>query len=110
MGRDDGRGPERRARERVEKGLGRRDLDMALELSNRSHYGLDSAVFTTNLDAAWRAARALECGQVTINDAPAHGVGHFPFGGRKPDSGIGREGLGYSIDECTVLKTVVVPG
>ncbi len=85
------------------------DLDTALELANRSRYGLDSAVFTSNLDAAWRAARALECGQVTINDAPAHGVGHFPFGGRKPDSGIGREGLGYSIDECTVLKTVVMP-
>lgn len=86
------------------------DLDTALELANRSRYGLDSAVFTSNLEAAWRAARGLECGQVTINDAPAHGVGHFPFGGRKPDSGIGREGLGYSIDECTVLKTVVMPG
>lgn len=85
------------------------DLDEALELSNRSRYGLDSAVFTSDLQDAWRAARALECGQVTINDAPAHGVGHFPFGGRKPDSGIGREGLGYSIDECTVLKTVVLP-
>jgi glyceraldehyde-3-phosphate dehydrogenase [NAD(P)+] len=85
------------------------DLTTALELANRSRYGLDSAVFTSNLEAAWRAARALECGQVTINDAPAHGVGHFPFGGRKPDSGIGREGLGYSIDECTVLKTVVMP-
>jgi acyl-CoA reductase-like NAD-dependent aldehyde dehydrogenase len=85
-------------------------LDMALEVANRSRYGLDSAVFTSDLQNAWRAARALECGQVTINDAPAHGVGHFPFGGRKPDSGIGREGLGYSIDECTVLKTVVIPG
>jgi glyceraldehyde-3-phosphate dehydrogenase [NAD(P)+] len=85
------------------------DLDAALELSNRSRYGLDSAVFTSDLENAWRAARALECGEVTINDAPAHGVGHFPFGGRKPDSGIGREGLGYSIDECTVLKTVVLP-
>ena len=85
------------------------DLDTAIELANRSRYGLDSAVFTSNLESAWGTARALECGQVTINDAPAHGVGHFPFGGRKPDSGIGREGLGYSIDECTVLKTVVMP-
>ena len=84
-------------------------LDQALEVANRSRYGLDSAVFTTDLEAAWRAARALECGQVTINDAPKHGVGHFPFGGRKPDSGLGREGLGYSIDECTMLKTVVLP-
>ena len=85
------------------------DLEEALEITNRSRYGLDSCVFTTSLDTAWRAARALECGQVHVNDAPVHGVGHFPFGGRKPDSGIGREGLGYSIDECTVLKTVVLP-
>jgi glyceraldehyde-3-phosphate dehydrogenase (NADP+) len=84
-------------------------LDEALEIANRSRYGLDSAVFTASLDNAWRAARALECGMVTINDAPAHGVGHFPYGGRKPDSGVGREGLGYSIDQCTVLKTVVMP-
>ena len=85
------------------------DLDAALEVANRSRYGLDSCVFTSSLEKAWRAARGLEVGQVTVNDAPAHGVGHFPFGGRKPDSGIGREGLGYSIDECTVLKTVVLP-
>ncbi len=85
------------------------DLETAIEVANRSRYGLDSAVFTSNLQSAWRTARVLECGQVTINDAPAHGVGHFPFGGRKADSGIGREGLGYSIDECTVLKTVVLP-
>jgi acyl-CoA reductase-like NAD-dependent aldehyde dehydrogenase len=85
------------------------DLDEALDITNRSRYGLDSCVFTTSLEAAWRTARALEVGQVHVNDAPLHGVGHFPFGGRKPDSGIGREGLGYSIDECTVLKTVVLP-
>ncbi|HSH62180.1 MAG TPA: aldehyde dehydrogenase family protein [Acidimicrobiales bacterium] len=85
------------------------DTDAALEVANRSRYGLDSAVFTSDLDKAWFVARALECGQVHVNDAPKHGVGHFPFGGRKPDSGIGREGLGYSIDECTVLKTVVLP-
>jgi acyl-CoA reductase-like NAD-dependent aldehyde dehydrogenase len=86
-----------------------RDLDAALEVANASRYGLDSCVFTSDLDKAWGAARALECGMVTVNDAPAHGVGHFPFGGRKPDSGVGREGLGYSIDECTALKTVVLP-
>jgi len=84
-------------------------LDEALEIANRSRYGLDSAVFACSLDRAWRAARALQCGMVTINDAPSHGVGHFPFGGRKPDSGVGREGLGYSIDGYTELKTVVMP-
>ncbi len=84
-------------------------LEEALEIANRSRYGLDSAVFTTNLDRAWKAARGLQVGMVTVNDAPQHGVGHFPFGGRKPDSGLGREGLGYSIDECTELKTIVLP-
>jgi len=85
------------------------DLDAALEVANGSRYGLDSAVFTRSLEQAWKAAHALECGMVHVNDAPAHGVGHFPFGGHKPDSGIGREGLGYSIDECTRVKTVVLP-
>jgi glyceraldehyde-3-phosphate dehydrogenase (NADP+) len=85
------------------------DLDEALDVANRSRYGLDSAVFTRSLEQAWKAAHALECGMVHVNDAPAHGVGHFPFGGHKPDSGIGREGLGYSIDECTRVKTVVLP-
>jgi acyl-CoA reductase-like NAD-dependent aldehyde dehydrogenase len=85
------------------------DLDAAIDVANRSRYGLDSAVFTRSLEQAWRAAHSLECGMVHVNDAPAHGVGHFPFGGAKPDSGIGREGLGYSIDECTRVKTVVLP-
>ena len=42
---------------------------------------------------------------ISINDAPAHGVGYFPFGGNK-DSGVGREGIGYSIDEMTRIKTI----
>ena len=54
----------------------------------------------------WRVAKRLECGEVTINDYPAHGVGYFPFGGIK-DSGMGREGIGYSIDEMTNIKTIV---
>jgi glyceraldehyde-3-phosphate dehydrogenase [NAD(P)+] len=42
-----------------------------------------------------------------VNDFPRHGVGYFPFGGVK-DSGIGREGIGYSIEEMMVLKTIVL--
>ncbi|MDQ3931514.1 MAG: aldehyde dehydrogenase family protein [Actinomycetota bacterium] len=85
------------------------DAEAAIEIANRSRYGLDGAVFTRDLEKAWGVAAALKVGMVAVNDAPSHGVGHFPFGGRTPDSGLGREGLGYSIDECTALKTVVLP-
>jgi glyceraldehyde-3-phosphate dehydrogenase [NAD(P)+] len=77
----------------------------AIERVNESRYGLDSCVFTNNFYTAWRVAKALEEGTVTVNDAPAHGVGYFPFGGNK-DSGVGREGVGYSIDEMTRIKTI----
>jgi len=82
-----------------------RDIDEAIEIANRSKYGLDSCVFTNNFFTAWKVCKALEEGSVTVNDAPAHGVGYFPFGGNK-DSGLGREGIGYSIDEMTRIKTI----
>jgi len=82
-----------------------KSIEEAIERTNESRYGLDSCVFTNNLYIAWRVAKALEEGTVSINDAPAHGVGYFPFGGNK-DSGIGREGVGYSIDEMTRIKTI----
>lgn len=79
----------------------------AVEIANKSNLGLDSAVFTSSLYSMWRVAKTLQVGTVSVNDAPAHGVGNFPFGGVK-DSGMGREGLGYSIDELTVIKTISV--
>jgi glyceraldehyde-3-phosphate dehydrogenase [NAD(P)+] len=80
-------------------------IDEAIDRTNESRYGLDSCVFTNSLYTAWRVAKALEEGSVSINDAPAHGIGYFPFGGNK-DSGLGREGVGYSIDEMTRIKTI----
>lgn len=83
-----------------------KDEDEALKIARQSKYGLESCVFTRDFYRMWRVAKRLECGEVTINDYPAHGVGYFPFGGIK-DSGMGREGIGYSIDEMTNLKTIV---
>jgi len=82
------------------------DLDEAIERANDTIYGLDSCVFTNDFYKAWKVSKRLKDGEITINDAPAHGVGYFPFGGAK-ESGIGREGIGYSIDEMTRLKTIV---
>lgn len=81
-------------------------LDEALEKADDTPYGLDSCVFTNDFYEAWKAARSLKDGEVTINDFPSHGIGYFPFGGTGA-SGIGREGVGQSIEEMTRLKTVV---
>jgi len=83
------------------------NVDEAIEIANRPYYGLDSCVFGTNFYTLWKVAKKLETGGVTINDLPSHGIGAFPFGGVK-GSGIGREGLGYSIEEMTVLKTIAI--
>lgn len=83
-----------------------KDVDEAIDLVNRSRYGLDSCVFTFNINLARKVAKRLEEGGVTINAAPRHGVGYYPFGGNK-DSGLGREGIGYSVEEMTRLKTIV---
>ncbi len=79
----------------------------AVRLSNASEFGLDSCMFTQNLELALTIARQLQDGSVTINGVPVHGVGHFPFGGNKK-SGLGREGLKYSIDELTKLHTIIL--
>jgi glyceraldehyde-3-phosphate dehydrogenase [NAD(P)+] len=80
--------------------------DEAIDIATQTPYGLDSCVFTRAFPRMWRAAKRLQCGEVTINDLPKHGVGHFPFGGQR-ESGVGREGIGYSIEEMTELKTIV---
>ncbi|MBI5545519.1 MAG: aldehyde dehydrogenase family protein, partial [Deltaproteobacteria bacterium] len=82
-------------------------LEEAVRISNSSEYGLDACIFTESLNLALRVSRELDDGSVTINAAPAHGIGHFPFGGNKR-SGLGREGIRYSIDELTKLHTTVV--
>jgi glyceraldehyde-3-phosphate dehydrogenase [NAD(P)+] len=83
-----------------------RDLDEAIALANGRRYGLDAALFGSDVTKIRRAARQLEVGAVYINDYPKHGIGYYPFGGMK-DSGIGREGIGYTIDFVTAYKSIV---
>lgn len=84
-----------------------KDLEDAIKTANNSRYGLDSCVFTEDFYSAWEVMKALQAGNVTLNSAPSHGTAYFPFGGIK-DSGQGKEGVGYSIEEMTVLKTMVL--
>ncbi|HVP22382.1 MAG TPA: aldehyde dehydrogenase family protein [Conexivisphaerales archaeon] len=78
----------------------------ALEITARSRYGLDGCVFSKDFYRMWRVAKRVQAGEIVVNDLPRHGTGYFPFGGAK-ESGTGREGVGYSIDEMTNLKTIV---
>jgi glyceraldehyde-3-phosphate dehydrogenase [NAD(P)+] len=83
------------------------DEDEALSLANGGDLGLDAAVFTSDHDRAMRLADGIHAGAVRINGAPSHGLGDIPFGGVK-DSGIGREGIGHSIEAFTTTKSIIL--
>lgn len=79
----------------------------ALELANADDYALDAAIFTRDHERALRMADRIEAGGVRINGAPSHGLGDVPFGGSGA-SGIGREGIGFTIEELSKHKSIVL--
>ncbi|HEX4357899.1 MAG TPA: aldehyde dehydrogenase family protein [Pseudonocardia sp.] len=83
------------------------DLATALESVNRSRYGLHASVFTRSLAAAFRAIDELEVGGVIVNEAPGFRSDIMPYGGVK-DSGTGREGPRFAIEELTVTRMAVI--
>jgi aldehyde dehydrogenase (NAD+) len=83
------------------------DAEHALALANNSSYGLSSAVLTNDLQLAMRFALELEAGMVHLNGPTVHDEPTVPFGGVK-DSGSGREGGRWSIDEMTEVKWVTI--
>lgn len=83
------------------------DFDKALELVDHSQFGLQAGIFTNDLNKALRAVERLNVGGVIINDVPAYRVDHMPYGGNK-DSGIGREGPRFAIEDMTTIKMVVI--
>ncbi|HEV8323196.1 MAG TPA: aldehyde dehydrogenase family protein [Myxococcota bacterium] len=82
-------------------------LDEALAAVNRSRYGLQAAVFTHDVRHIQRAFRTLEVGAVVANDYPTFRVDNFPYGGVK-DSGLGREGVRYAMEEMTEPRVLIV--
>ena len=82
-------------------------LDQAIEMANGTIYGLQAGVFTTNLPAAMRAARELEFGGVTLNEAPTFRADQMPYGGVK-ESGNTREGPRFAVQEMTEPRMVVI--
>ncbi len=83
------------------------DFDEAIQVANDTHFGLQSGVFTKDLDKAMQAIKRIQAGAVMINKPPGFRAEHLPFGGIK-DSGIGREGIKYAVESMTHLKTAVI--
>lgn len=85
------------------------DFDTVLEEVNDSQYGLQAGVFTRDLYKAHRAWDRLEVGGVVIGDVPSWRVDHMPYGGVK-NSGHGREGIRFAMEEMTEIKLLVIRG
>jgi acyl-CoA reductase-like NAD-dependent aldehyde dehydrogenase len=83
------------------------DLDEAIARVNDSMFGLQTGVFTNDLQGAWTAFAELEVGGVIVNDIPTYRIDHMPYGGVK-DSGLGREGLRWAIEDMTELRIMVL--
>ena len=83
------------------------EYDAALGEVNRSEFGLQAGVFTRDFKRLTRAFEALEVGGVMIGEVPTFRIDHMPYGGSK-DSGLGREGLRYSIEEMTEPRLLAI--
>lgn len=86
-----------------------RDFDQALAEVNDSAYGLQAGVFTRDLYKAHRAWDRLEVGGVIIGDVPSWRADHMPYGGVK-DSGLGREGVRFAMEDMTEIRMLVIRG
>jgi acyl-CoA reductase-like NAD-dependent aldehyde dehydrogenase len=84
-------------------------FDDALAACNAGRFGLQAGVFTPDVGRAMRAWRELDYGGVLINDIPTFRVDSFPYGGTK-DSGFGREGVRFAMEEMTEPKVLVMRG
>ena len=83
------------------------DFDDALAEVNDSVYGLQAGIFTRDIYKAHRAWDVLEVGGVVIGDVPSWRVDHMPYGGVK-ESGLGREGIRFAIEDMTEVRLLVV--
>ena len=82
-------------------------IDEAIEIANKSEYGLQSSVFTQDIDKAFYIAKKLEVGTVQVNNKTERGPDHFPFLGVK-SSGMGTQGIKYSIESMSRPKAIVL--
>ncbi len=85
------------------------DFEEALAAANASDYGLQASVFTRDIGRVLQAVRTLDFGGVIINDTPTFRVDHMPYGGMR-QSGLGREGVRFAIEEMTNIQVIAIRG
>ncbi|RYF53800.1 MAG: aldehyde dehydrogenase family protein [Comamonadaceae bacterium] len=83
------------------------NLDAAVQMVNASRYGLQASIYTTSLASAFRAIDELDVGGVVVNQVPGYRNDIMPYGGVK-DSGIGREGPRFAVEELTVTRMAII--
>jgi glyceraldehyde-3-phosphate dehydrogenase (NADP+) len=83
------------------------DFEGAIRTLNNSSYGLQAGIFTRDAKLLFHAYEELEIGGLVAGDVPTFRIDHMPYGGLK-DSGLGREGLRYAIEEMTEPKLLVM--
>ena len=83
------------------------DVNEALGVANDSDFGLQAAIFTSNIATALSAIRSLDYGGVVVNDVPTFRADQQPYGGLR-DSGNTREGPAYSVREMTEIRMVII--
>ncbi|MGB3711422.1 MAG: aldehyde dehydrogenase family protein [Erythrobacter sp.] len=83
------------------------DFDAALDEVNRSEFGLQAGIFTRDLFKMFDAWDRLDVGGVVINDVPSYRVDNMPYGGVK-DSGLGREGIRFAMEDMSEIRNLVV--
>ncbi len=86
-----------------------RDTDEAFAKVNDSRFGLQAGVFTHDIGTAFRAHRDLEVGGVVVGDVPSYRADQMPYGGTK-ESGVGREGVRYTMVDLTYERVMVLTG
>jgi len=80
-----------------------KNFKKVVEQINNSEYGLQAGVFTNRMKDVFYAFKHIECGGVVVNDIPTYRADHQPYGGMK-NSGVGREGVRYAIEDMTDVK------
>jgi acyl-CoA reductase-like NAD-dependent aldehyde dehydrogenase len=83
------------------------DFEEALQQANMTEYGLQVGVFTRDINRVFQAVKHLNFGGVIINDTPAFRADHMPYGGNR-QSGLGREGVRYAMEEMTNIQMVAI--